>query len=334
MVAMELFPGTKAMMKAIAILPLAALLLSLSPDSGHAQGYPAKPIRLVLTISGGGDLTARTLGDKMSPALGVPIVVEIQSAAGGAQGASTVARAAPDGHTLLFASTSSMIMRQFLVKDMPYDTARDFTPIAKVGEAIAGILASSSFPANTLPELLDYARRNPGKVSYATTGIGTTHHLSGLMIEQMSGINWVHVPYKSGPQSVQDLVGGRIPISIGTLSTVAGQVQAGKVKVIAINSNERFSETPAVMTVGETLAGYDRPSGWMAYFGPAGLPQAITRRVESEIIKAANDPGVKARLLTAGIVVETLPADSFASNIKRETAVAGKLARSAGIHPE
>jgi len=312
------------------------LLTSLlaSPMASQAQNYPAKPIRLVLTISGGGDLTARALGDKMGPALGAPILVEVQSAAGGALGASTVARAAPDGYTLLFASTSTMIMRPFLVKEMTYDTSKDFTPIAKVGEAIAAIFASSAFPANNFPELIDYAKRNPGKVSYSSTGIGTTHHLSGLVIEQMSGINWVHVPYKTGPQAVQDLVAGRTPVSIGTVSTFTGMISAGKAKLIAINSNERFSETPSVLTIGESLPGYDRPAGWMAYFGPAGLPQAISRRVEAEIIKAANDPGIKAKLLAAGIVVDTVPADSFVGTIKRDLALVARLVRSAGIQPE
>src|SRR6185503_6708432 len=160
---------------------LAALAaLAIAPALG--QAYPAKPIRLVLTVSGGGDLTARSLGEKMSAALGQPFLVEIQSGAGGAQGAITVQRAAPDGYTLLFASTSSMIMRQFLVKDTPYDTLRDFTPIARVGEALSAIIASASFAPSTMAELLDYAKKNPGKVSYATTGIGTTFHLSGFMI--------------------------------------------------------------------------------------------------------------------------------------------------------
>jgi tripartite-type tricarboxylate transporter receptor subunit TctC len=318
--------------KTLWMLLLTSLLAT--PMAGRAQNYPAKPIRLVLTISGGGDLTARALGDKMGPALGAPILVEVQSAAGGALGASTVARAAPDGYTLLFASTSTMIMRPFLVKEMTYDTSRDFTPIAKVGEAIAAIVASTAFPPNNFAEMIDYAKRNPGKLSYSSTGIGTTHHLSGLVIEQMSGINWVHVPYKTGPQAVQDLVAGRTPVSIGTVSTFAGMIQAGKAKLIAINSNERFSETPSVLTIGESLPGYDRPAGWMAYFGPAGLPQAISRRVESEIIKAANEPGIKAKLLAAGIVVDTVPADSFVSTIKRDLALVSKLVRSAGIQPE
>ncbi len=328
----QLLAGNRAMKKSPWSLPLLVLLAT--PMLSLAQSYPARPIRLVLTISGGGDLTARALGDRMGPALGAPILVEVQSAAGGALGANTVARAAPDGYTLLFASTSTMIMRPFLVKEMTYDTNRDFTPIAKVGEAIAAVVASTAFPANNFAELVDYARRNPGKVSYSSTGIGTTHHLSGLMIEQMSGINWVHVPYKTGPQAVQDLVAGRTPVSIGTVSTFTGMIQAGKAKLIAINSNERFSETPAVLTIGESLPGYDRPAGWMAYFGPAGLPQAISRRVEAEIIKAANDPAIKAKLLAAGIVVETVPGDTFGTTIKRDISLVAKLVRAAGIQPE
>ncbi len=311
-----------------------ALTAALLPPTALSQAYPSKPIKLVLTISGGGDLTARALGEKMSASLGEPILVEIQSAAGGAQGATTVQRAAPDGYTLLFASTSSMVMRSFLVKDNPYDTLRDFTPIAKVGEAISGIIASAAFPPNGFAELIDYAKRNPGKVSYATTGIGTTHHLSGILIAQMTGIDWVHVPYKTGPQSVQDLVGGRIPVSIGTVSTFMPMITAGKAKVLAINSNERFSEMPSVITVGEALPGYDRPAGWMAYFGPAGLPAPITRRVENEIVRAASDPAIKQKLLVAGIVVETVGSAGFAEEVKRQIALAGRLTRAAGIQPE
>lgn len=310
------------------------MVFLLAPCVGLAQSYPAKPIRLILSISGAGDLTARTLGEKMSQTLGQPFVVEIQSGAGGAQGAAAVARALPDGHTLLFSSTSAMIMRQFLVKEMPYDTLRDFIPVARVGEALAAVMVSADFPAGTFVELIDHVKRNPGKVSFSTTGIGTTHHLSGYMIEQLSNMSWVHVPYKSGPQAVQDLVGGRTPVTIGTIGTFRGMVLAGKARVLAINNNDRFSEMPNVPTVGESLSGYDRPQGWMAYFAPTGVPQPVVRRVEGEIIKAANEPSIKAKLLAAGIVVETSPSESFAASIRREIASTAKLVKSAGILPE
>ena len=310
---------------------VAALLL---PGAVLAQSYPAKPIRLILSISGAGDLTARALGEKMSQTLGQPFVVEIQSGAGGAQGATAVARAVPDGHTLLFSSTSAMIMRQFLVKEMPYDTLRDFIPVAKVGEALAAVMVSADFPASTFVELIDYVKRNPGKMSYSTTGIGTTHHLSGHMIEQMNNMSWVHVPYKSGPQAVQDLVGGRTPVTISTIGTFRGMVLAGKARVLAINNNDRFSEMPTVPTVGESLPGYDRPQGWMAYFAPAGVSLPVVRRVEGEIIKAANEASIKAKLLAAGIVVETLPSDAFAASIRREITATAKLVKAAGIQPE
>lgn len=313
---------------------LAAMALSLAAGACLAQGYPSKPIRLILSISGAGDLTARSLGDRMSQNLGQPFVVEVQSGAGGAQGASAVARAVPDGHTLLFSSTSAMIMRQFLVKEMPYDTLRDFIPVARVGEALAAVMVSADFPAGSFAELIEYVKRNPGKVSYSTTGIGTTHHLSGHMLEQMNNMSWVHVPYKSGPQAVQDLVAGRTPVTISTIGTFRGMVQAGKARVLAINNNERFSEMPAVPTVAEAMPGYDRPQGWMAYFAPAGVPMPVVRRVEGEIVKAANEPAIKAKLLAAGVVVETLPSEAFTASIRREIAATAKIVKAAGIQPE
>ena len=323
--------GNFATMKSARTL---AWLLAAAPLLAQAQSFPVKPIRLILSISGAGDLTARALGERMGQALGQPIVVEVQSGAGGAQGAAAVARAAPDGHTLLFSSTSAMIMRPFLVKEMPYDTLRDFVPISRVGEAIAAIFVDANFPATSFREVIEYARRNPGKVSYSTTGIGTTHHLSGHMIGEMNNMNWVHVPYKSGPQAVQDWVAGRTPVSIGPLGTFTGMVQAGKVRVVAINNNERFSEMPAVPTVGEVLPGYDRPAGWMAYFGPVAMPQPVVKRIEAEIIKAGNEPAIKAKLLGAGIVVDTLGSESFLASIKREIAATARIVKSAGIQPE
>ena len=154
------------------------------------------------------------------------------------------------------------------------------------------------------------------------------------MIGELSNMSWVHVPDKSGPQAVQDLVGGRTPVSIGTIGTFRGMVQAGKARVVAINNNERFSEMPAVPTVGEALPGYDRSQGWMAYFAPAGVPQAVVKRVEGEFVNAANDPGIKAKLLAAGIVVETLPFDAFAASILREIVATARLVKSAGIQQE
>jgi tripartite-type tricarboxylate transporter receptor subunit TctC len=203
-----------------------------------------------------------------------------------------------------------------------------------VGEAIAAVFVSADFPAKTFAEMIDYVKRNPGKVSYSTTGIGTTHHLSGHMIGELNNMNWVHVPYKSGPQAVQDLVASRTPVSIGTIGTFTGMVAAGKARVLAINNAERFSEMPGVPTVNEMLQGYDRPQGWMAYFAPAAVPLPVVKRVEGEIIRAANEAPVKAKLLGAGIVVDTLGTEAFHASIKREIAATAKIVKSAGIQPE
>src|SRR4051812_6769995 len=148
-----------------------------------AQAWPAKPIRVVLTISGGGETNARVVMDKMSQAMGQPFVVDAQSGAGGAVGATAVARAAPDGYTLLYGTNSAMSLRRYLVKDLPYDTLPDFVPVAKIGEATSAVAASANAPFKTLADVIEYAKKNPGKVSFGTPGIGTTHHLSGVLVE-------------------------------------------------------------------------------------------------------------------------------------------------------
>ncbi len=316
------------------MIRLLVAILALLPLLAAAQPYPSKPIRVVLTVSAAGEVTVRALAEKMTPMLGQPFIVDVQSAAGGAQGATTVARAAPDGYTLLYGTNGAMVLRQFLVKDMPYDTLRDFVPIARVGEALAGIVVSSDIGVSSLKELIDYAKRNPGKVSYATTGIGGSNHLTGVVIEQMTGIRWVHVPYKTGPQSAQDLMGGRVPVALGTLTTYKALTDTGKAKVVAINGDRRFSEMPDVPTIGEVLPGYERPAGWMAFFAPARTPAPIVKRVEESVLKAANDPAVQDRLLKIGVVVETLPAEKFGAALKKDIELNGRLVKAAGIEPE
>jgi tripartite-type tricarboxylate transporter receptor subunit TctC len=313
---------------------LLALGLLLFPLTGWAQTYPAKPIRVVLTVSAAGDITVRALAEKMQPWLGQPFIVDVQSAAGGAQGATTVARAAPDGYTLLYGTIGAMVLRQFLVKDIPYNTLKDFVPVARVGEALAGIVVNNDIGVSDLKGLIEYARKNPGKVSYGTTGIGGTHHLSGVVLEQLTGIKWVHVPYKTGPQSAQDLMGGRIPVVLGTLTTYKALTDTNKAKVVAINGDRRFSEMPDVPTVAEVLPGYERPAGWMAFFAPTGTPAPIVRRLEESIIKAASDPAIQDRLLKIGVLVETLPGEKFGAVVKRDIELNGRLIKQAGIEPQ
>jgi tripartite-type tricarboxylate transporter receptor subunit TctC len=300
-----------------------------------AQSYPAKPIRTVLTVGGGVEVAVRALSQKLSEALGQAVIVDPQSAAGGAVGASLVARAAPDGYTLAYATTSSMVMRPFLTRNTPYNTLRDFTPISEVGEAVACVVVNNALPVKSFKELIDYARAHPGKISYGTSGVGTTHHLSGVLIGQQTGINIVHVPYKSGGQSFQDLVAGNIQMLFGVLASSGPQIQAGKARLLAINGGQRFAKFPDVPTVDEVIPGYERPPGWMAYFGPAGLPQPITRRLHAEIVKGMHQPEVMSIFDRLGLLVQTSESpEQFAAEVKKHYDRAGALVKAAGINPE
>ena len=311
-----------------AVLTLGAFAMA------RAQTYPVKPIRLVLAISGGGETVARTFAQEMSVSLGQAVVVDGQSGAGGAVGAAIVARAAPDGYTLLYASPNSQVFRLFLVKDVGYDPVRDFTPIARNVHTPLAIAASADFPVSSLKEFIDYARRNPGKVSYSTTGIGTGHHLNSEHLKNLTGIDFVHVPYKSGPQQMQDLVVGRIPMAGSILANFLPHVRAGKVRLLAIIGRDRNPFAPDIPTVREVVPGFESLEGWSAYFGPAGLPRPIVMRLHAEIARIAEKPEVRATVEKLGYGLNLSTPEELEEMVKRDIAHAAKLADKAGVRPE
>jgi tripartite-type tricarboxylate transporter receptor subunit TctC len=304
-------------------------------SAAFAQPYPAKPVRVIMTVGAGADLMARLVGQKVGDALGQPLVTEIQSAAGGAIGTDLVARAVPDGHTLLLTAAFSQINRVFLAKNTPYDPVKDFTPIAQIASTISAVAAHPSLPASSMKELIEHARRNPGKVPYGSSGVGTTGHLSMELVKILTGVNMLHVPYKSGSQSVTDLLGGQIPLSVVSLSPVIAHVKSGKLKLIAMNTGQRFRLLADVPTIGEQIPGYEPPPAWTGYLGPAGLPEGIVRRLNAEMNAAARSPEVRDKLEAIGFVVSATntPAE-FAATIRRDLEHVGKIVKSAGIQPE
>src|SRR5262249_10032860 len=249
----------------------------------QAQGYPSRPIRSIMTVAGGADIVARLVAQGLTSSLGQPVVVESQSGAGGAIGAEAVARAAPDGYTIMLASESALVMNRFLAKSAHLDPLKDFTPITKAFETIAVVETTPAQPFGSIREMIDYAKRNPGKLSYGTSGIGTTHHLSGESIRLLTGIDWVHVPYKGGPPVLTPLVGGQIRVGSSVPATAAPFVASGKVRLLAVNGAKRYHVIPDVPTVSEQLPGYEAPPTWAGYFGPAGMPPAIVARLHDEI---------------------------------------------------
>ena len=283
-----------------------------------AQSYPVKPIRLVLAISGGGETVARLVAQDLSVSLGQPVVVDTQSGAGGAVGATMVARASPDGYTLLYASPNSQVFRLFLVRNVGYDPIKDFTAIAKNVETTLCIVAQSGFPATTLREFIDYARANPGKVSYSTTGIGTGHHLNSEQLKSLAGIDFAHVPYKSGPQQVQDLIAGRAPVGGSILSNMIPLIRAGKIRALAIIGRERSPLLPDVPTFKEL--GYDAEFYiWIGLFAPASTPEPILQTLRTDIQKGINgDNGFNQSMIKLGAVPDFRPAAAFEEFLSKD----------------
>lgn len=308
---------------------LAGLSAGLACLETSAQACPVKPVRMIqsLGVGGGSDPLARMMSQKLGESLGQPVVVETQAGAGGAIGAAMVARALPDGYTIGFAAASGLVLRKFLTRNVPYDALKDFTPIMVLGETLSCVVASTALGVNTLAEALDYAKRNPGKVNYGSSGIGTVHHLSGVVVEQMGGGQLVHVPYKSGGDSLNGLLSGQVQLVFGIIGTMVPQAKAGKLRMLAINSGKRFTRMPEIPTIAEVLPGYERPPGWNGFVGPAGLPAPITKRLYEELNRIANSTEVSERLLDLGFVVETQSPEQFTTQLRRSFEISERIVR-------
>ncbi len=317
-----------------ALARVVALLCLVASQAAFSQAYPTKPVRTIMTIAGGADVAARLVAQDLTAVLGQPVIVESQPGAGGAVGVEMVARAAPDGYTIMLAAASNIVGRQFLVKNTSYDAIKSFTPIAKVADTVLVVITGSQQPFQSLKEVIDYAKRNPGKISYGTSGIGTNHHLSAELIRMVTGIDWVHVPYKGGPPVVTDTITGQIQIGFSILATISPFLNSGKLRVIAINNLERHPLFPNVPTVIEQVPGYEQPPGWMGYLGPAGMPRAIVTRLNAEIVKAMNSPDIKTKSENIGFLASTTTPEGFAEMIKRDTAITERIVKAAGIQPE
>jgi len=312
---------------------LCLALLALA-GAAHAQSYPTRPIRSIMTVAGGADIVARLVAQGLTGALGQPVVVETQSGAGGAIGAEAVARAVPDGYTIMLTSASALVMNRFLSKSARLDPLRDFTPITKAFETVALVVASPALPVGSMRDLVEYAKSHPGRLSYGTSGIGTTHHLSGESIRLLTGIDWVHVPYKGGPPVITDLIGGEIQVGFSILATAAPFIASGKIKILAVNGAKRYRVIRDVPTVTEQLPGYEPPSTWGGYFGPAGMPQAIVVRLHDEIARILNSPEVRAKAEDIGFPVATSTPEELTATIRRDIEYTAKIVAAVGIRPE
>lgn len=319
-------------------MPIAvAVYFCVAPLPVHSQSFPAKPVHLVIPFSSGGaslDTVARLLAVRMSEGLAQPIIVENRPGANGMIGSQQVARMPADGYAILFTSTSTHVTAVFLSKNLPYDPVKDFTPISAAVEPVTTIAVHPSVPAQSVRELIDYARKNPGKLSYSSSGIGSVFHLAGELFKHSAGIDMVHVPYKVNQQAVTDAVAGRVGVLLNTVLVTMPQARAGKLRLLAVMEGRRFSGLPDVPTMGESLAGFEKPSSWFGYFGPAGLPVPVVARLHTEIAKALGNAEVRARLEEAGMSVIGNNPEQFAALIRRGFDVYGRAVKLAGVEPE
>jgi tripartite-type tricarboxylate transporter receptor subunit TctC len=313
----------------------AGLLALTFAAAAMAQPYPSKPIKLVVPYPPGAstDAVGRMVGQKVSEDLGQPVIVDNKGGASGNIGSDFVAKSAADGYTFLLGTDATHTANAWLFKGFPFDPVKDVTPLTMAAKNIIVLVAHPSFPPNTVAELIDYAKKNPGKVSYGSAGQGSPHHLAGGMMNQMAGIDMTHVPYKGGGPAATDVIGGQIPIIFSSLVTVMPQIQAGKLKALGITEKTRYAGLPNVPAIAETLPGFEM-SSWLGFFGPPNLPPAITARLNASLVKALHVPEITAKMQAAGLVVVANSAEQFAAQQRADYENRGKLIKALGVQPE
>ncbi len=300
-----------------------------------AEDYPIRPIRLVVPFAPGGtnDVVSRIVADKLSERLGQPFVVDNRGGANGVVGSEIVARAVPDGHTLLIATVGHAV-HPSLRKKLPYDTERDFAPVGLVVGAPYVMVIPASVPAETMNELIAWVKSRPGKVNYASTGTGGAPHLAAELFKIAAGIQMEHIPYKGGVPALTDVIAGRVSVFFGSISTVGPHVKSGKLRGIAVTTTQRSQAMPELPTFAESgVAGYE-VNGWYGLLVPGQTPRVIVSRLNQELRQVLADADTRKRFAQIGM--DPLPgtAAEFAAFIRSEIAKWAKVVRAAGIEPE
>jgi tripartite-type tricarboxylate transporter receptor subunit TctC len=299
----------------------AAAALLLVCGGAHAQNYPTKPVRLIVPFPAGGatDLFARTLSQKLSEKMGTALVVENRPGAGGTLGSDLAAKASPDGYTLLLSTSSTHSIGPNLNPRMPYDAVRDFTPISQVGNAPSIMLVPNSSPAKTVKEWIDYAKKNPGRLNYASSGNGTIVQLSAELFKAQADLFVVHIPYKGTALAIPDLVSGKVDVLFDSLPTGLPHVRDGRLRALGVTTLKPTALAPGVPPIADVLPGYESNT-WFGLFGPKGLPPEVVSRVNMAANQVLQDPEVIDKLQRLGIeAVGGTPAQ-FTAMLAKESA--------------
>ena len=302
----------------------------------HAQNYPARPLRLIVpTAPGGGtDFTGRLVAAKLSETMGQQVVVENRGGGGGSVGADNAAKATPDGYTLLLGSIATHAVNPALYKKLPYDHLKDFAPVSLIGTVPNALVVHPTVPVKSMQEFITYAKANPGKINYGSSGVGSPPHLSMELLRSMTGVNLVHVPYKGAGPALADLLGGQVQAMCTSLAGLINFVKSGRVRALGVTTAKRNPQLPDVPTIVESgVPGYE-VTIWYAVFAPVATPKAIVDKLNAEMVKALNSSEMKERMALQGMdPAPSTPAELIAF-VKIETAKWAKAAKDSGATAE
>ncbi|MDB5812124.1 MAG: hypothetical protein JWN94_4246 [Betaproteobacteria bacterium] len=314
----------------------AAAALALFAGAAFAQTYPSKPVRLVVPFPPGGpaDSVARILAQKLSDALAQQVVVDNRAGATGTIGAGIVAKSPPDGYTLLLGTSNELAMSPGLYEKLPYDPTRDFTPLSNVINFPNILVVNPHLPAQKLADLVALARAKPGQLSFATSGIGSTNHLTGVVFQTIEKVKINFVPYKGGGPAVTDLMGGHVDTMFATMPSVVPFVKSAKLKALVITDDKRWSALPDVPSAREAGIAALTVITWNGVLAPAGLPDAIVSRLNADIVAVANSADMKDRMRAQAAEIGTTTPDEFAAMLRNDFAKWSKVIKQAGLRAE
>jgi len=314
-------------------LALGITALILASGAAQAQSYPTRPIRFVVPFAagGGGDIVVRNVSQRLASRLGQPVVVDNRSGAGGNVGTEIVARATADGYTLLMANVAPMAINVSIYAKLPYDPAKDFTPISLLASFPNVLVVHPAVAARTVSELIALAKARPGQLTYASAGAGSTTHLSAELLRLHTGVKLIHVPYKGGGPALVDVVAGQVQMYFGSMPASLPLVRAGKLRALGVTSLERSSTAPEIPTLAESgFPGFDAVT-WIGMVAPAGLPRGIVQRLHAEVAAILGSAEMRERIESLGADAKTAAPDEFAAYIRSEITKWSKVVRDAGI---
>lgn len=315
---------------------LAIALLTVAPTIGSAQdAYPTRPVRIIVAYPAGGanDIVARAIGQELAQDLGQAVVIENKSGAAGTVGADAAAKAPADGYTLFMAAGAHTLAPSLHIT-LPYDIVRDFQPVSLAAIGTYLLVVHPAVPAKSVRELIELAKAKPGALNFASSGVGAPPHLAGVMFQKLGGVTLNHVPYRGDTPAIADLIAGHVQLAFLSIQPLIPQVQAGKLRALAITSGKRSAAIPDLPTVAESgLPGYDIGT-WWGLLAPAKTPRPVVDKLAASMRKASAVPSIKERFAAGGIAAQSNTPEEFAAMIKAEVARYRELASAAGVKPE